>query len=232
MNRLLILLVVATSFTGCEYYASVHKRPLVALNKTSYEFPREIDAVRIAIHRGFSAPSRYDVPYKVGLVNDLEADVFFTVESKGNDSTESADAVRARVLRENSNVTDLPGQLELLDSADAILWARDSLHGVDFLLNQLGVEYYLSPIYTVRGKPVLVSTTFSIHLEAVSDSSTMVTVQADYSRFTRGMLQFGEYCLFLRTDTLASTTVEEYLILQYLGRILDVTDMPPVILPE
>ncbi|PWU09638.1 MAG: hypothetical protein C5B50_26935 [Verrucomicrobia bacterium] len=110
---------------------------------------------------------------------------------------------------------------------------RDPANKNDIYLHTSHMPFVISPVYTGSKGGLPFIATFHLHLTAVG-SSTMVAVTASDTQVVNGT-KFGvgpcgpgqgwNY------ESVRPTTVEEYSILQYIGRHLGITNMPAIVLP-
>ena len=106
----------------------------------------------------------------------------------------------------------------------------------DIFLHAFHSPFWNSPIYRGRdgnGLPFLAE--FHVHLREAAPAKTSFSVRARKTEVWNGQyLGFGHSILpgwIPRIESVKPTTVEEYMILRYVGEALGVRDMPPVKLP-
>jgi hypothetical protein len=110
----------------------------------------------------------------------------------------------------------------------------DTANTNDIYLHTFHAPFALSDVYRGRDGGLPLIATFHLHLTA-SGSDTLVTVIALDSEVINGRKLgyghggpgYGWNC-----EKVQPTTVEEYVILRYLGRYLGITNMPNLVLPR
>ncbi len=102
----------------------------------------------------------------------------------------------------------------------------------DLYLHFYGDVIDPSHVYFGGGKPLRYRAKFQLHLTAVGDNSTQVSVITHDPTVINGAKCCGLHGYVANDVAVEPTTIEEYKILLFIGRILGVTDMPPLRLPE
>jgi hypothetical protein len=88
-----------------------------------------------------------------------------------------------------------------------------------------------SPVYFSRGEPLEYFVDFQIHFEALDKNNTRVSIITHRPRVSNGTKccsPHGQVAIFQDVEP---TTIEEYRLLQLIGRIAGTQGMPPVRLP-
>ena len=102
----------------------------------------------------------------------------------------------------------------------------------DVYLHSFGTPICLSPVYFAGGKPLRYRAEFQLHLTALDDNSTRVAVITHDPKVINGSRCCGLHGYVSNDVAVEPTTVEEYKILLFIGRVLGASDMPPLRLPE
>ena len=102
----------------------------------------------------------------------------------------------------------------------------------DVYLHSFGTPICLSQVYFAGGKPLRYRAEFQLHLTALADNSTKVTVTTHDPKVINGSKCCGLHGYVANDVAVEPTTIEEYKILLFVGRILGASDMPPLRLPE
>ena len=102
----------------------------------------------------------------------------------------------------------------------------------DLYLHFFGDVIDPSPVYFGGGKPLRYRAKFQLHLTALDDNSTQVSIITHDPTVINGSTCCGPHGKVANDVAVEPTTIEEYKILLFIGRILGVSDMPPLRLPE
>jgi hypothetical protein len=102
----------------------------------------------------------------------------------------------------------------------------------DLYLHFFGDVIDPSPVYFGGGKPLRYRAKFQLHLTALDDNSTKVSVITHEPSVINGSVCCGLHGYTSNDVAVEPTTIEEYRILLFIGRVLGVSDMPPLRLPE
>jgi len=102
----------------------------------------------------------------------------------------------------------------------------------DVYLHSHGEPLWSSPVYFGGGKPLRYRAKFQLHLIAVGDNSTQVSVVTHEPSVINGSKCCGLHGYVSNDVSVEPTTIEEYKILLFIGSILGARDMPPLRLPE
>jgi hypothetical protein len=102
----------------------------------------------------------------------------------------------------------------------------------DLYLHFFGDVIDPSAVYFGGGKPLRYRAEFQLHLTALDDKSTKVLVITHNPTVINGSVCCGLHGYKSNDVAVEPTTVEEYRILMFIGRILGVSGMPPLRLPE
>jgi hypothetical protein len=89
-----------------------------------------------------------------------------------------------------------------------------------------------SPVYFGGGKPLGYRAKFQLHLTPVDDNRTQVAVITHDPTVINGSKCCGPHGYVANDVAVEPTTIEEYKILMFIGRVLGERDMPPLRLPE
>lgn len=89
-----------------------------------------------------------------------------------------------------------------------------------------------SPVYYSRGTPLEYFADFHIHFESVDDKNTRVTVNAFTPRVVNGSECCGPHGKVAIFQEVEPTSIEEYRLLEWIGRITGTKGMPPINLPQ
>ena len=89
-----------------------------------------------------------------------------------------------------------------------------------------------SPVYFGGGKPLRYRAEFQVHLTTVDANRTQVSVITHKPSVINGSVCCGLHGYKSNDVAVQPTTVEEYRILLFIGRVLGVSGMPPLRLPE
>lgn len=102
----------------------------------------------------------------------------------------------------------------------------------DIYLHSWGEPIDPSNVYFGGGKPLRYRAEFQLHLTAPDDNSTQISVITHKPSVINGSVCCGLHGYRSNDVVVEPTTIEEYRILLFIGRILGVNDMPPLRLPE
>lgn len=102
----------------------------------------------------------------------------------------------------------------------------------DLYLHSWGEPIDPSEVYFGGGKPLRYRAEFQLHLTAPNDNSTEISVITHKPSVINGSVCCGLHGYKSNDVAVAPTTIEEYRILLFIGRLLGVSDMPPLRLPE
>ncbi len=109
---------------------------------------------------------------------------------------------------------------------------QDAANANDLYLHSWGEPISFSPVYFGGGRPLKYRATFQLHLTAISDNRTKVSVIVHNPTVINGSKCCGLHGYVSNDVPVEPTTIEEYKILQFIGRLLDIHNMPPLRLPE
>jgi len=121
-------------------------------------------------------------------------------------------------------------------SKDENIFKLDSNYN-DFVLEEfINYHKYFSKIYFRKsGKAYSYCASYHIHLKKVDDFTTTITILTFKSEILKGLSKLPVLPHFSRKWVyidVKPTTVEEYEILQIIGKALGIKDMPPIKIPE
>jgi hypothetical protein len=193
---------------GCTRDRSqVERHRLTTPNPTSFEFHVGLQRAReLAIASLDASRQRQRPIFGNSLASPLISTAVFEVETR-----ESAIVGR--------NLLAQPGNSE------------------DLYLHTYAEPLWASPVYRKRGGstglPFLAD--FHVHFAGAEESKTIVSVTAHNAKVRNGesfVLGIAGLGWALIQDTVDATTIEEYMILRYIGEALGDTSMPPVQLPK
>ena len=102
----------------------------------------------------------------------------------------------------------------------------------DLYLHSHGEPIDPSEVYYGGGVPLRYRAEFQLHLTASNGNSTHISVITHKPSVINGTVCCGLHGYKSNDVAVESTTIEEYRILLFIGRLLGVTDMPPLRLPE
>jgi hypothetical protein len=102
----------------------------------------------------------------------------------------------------------------------------------DIYLHSWGEPIDPSEVYFGGGKPLRYRAEFQLHLTATDNTNTQISVITHKPSVINGSVCCGLHGYKSNDVAVEPTTIEEYRILLFVGRILGVTDMPPLRLPE
>jgi hypothetical protein len=102
----------------------------------------------------------------------------------------------------------------------------------DLYLHSFGTSIESSYVYFGGGKPLRYRAEFQLHLSAPSPDTTRVSVITHKPTVINGSKCCGLHGYISNDVPVEPTTIEEYKILLFIGRLLGAQDMPPLRLPE
>lgn len=102
----------------------------------------------------------------------------------------------------------------------------------DVYLHSWGEPIDPSEVYSGGGKPLRYRAEFQLHITAPDDNRTHISVITHQPSVINGSVCCGLHGYKSNDVAVAPTTIEEYRILLFIGRILGVSNMPPLRLPE
>ena len=102
----------------------------------------------------------------------------------------------------------------------------------DLVLYSHGESIDPSEVYFGGGKPLRFRAEFQLHFTAAEKDKTQISVITHRPTVINGSVCCGLHGYKSNDVAVEPTTIEEYRILLFIGRILGVSDMPPVRLPE
>lgn len=102
----------------------------------------------------------------------------------------------------------------------------------DLYLHSYGEPISFSAVYFGGGQPLKYRATFQLHLTAPTENSTRVTVIPHNPTVINGSKCCGLHGYVSNEVPVEPTTIEEYKILLFMGRLFGAQDMPPLRLPE
>ena len=210
VRAFVILLTVATLGSSCapEVYR-IKKHSLPRQNPTSYTFPFPVQELRARALEAFSIDNQIKEPifkfmFRQPFWRDtVDFDEILTIEV-------FTDVVFSKALFEDP-----------ANSSDIYLHAFHSPIGLSSVYRR----------WDGAGHPFIAN--FHLHFTEGASNDTIVTVTAldtevitgRRAGFYHGLGYAAEY------ESVEPTTVEEYVILRYLGNYLDISNMPDIVLP-
>jgi len=102
----------------------------------------------------------------------------------------------------------------------------------DIYLHSWGEPIDPSEVYYGGGVPLRYRAEFQLHLTAPNDNSTQISVITHKPSVINGSVCCSPHGYKSNDVAVESTTIEEYRILLFIGRLLGVSDMPTLRLPE
>ena len=111
------------------------------------------------------------------------------------------------------------------------IFANSENHN-DIYLHSWGEPIDPSEVYFGGGKPLRYRAEFQLHLTAADNDSTQISVITHKPTVINGSVCCGLHGYKSNDVAVEATTIEEYRILLFIGRILGVRDMPALRLPE
>ncbi len=102
----------------------------------------------------------------------------------------------------------------------------------DLYLHSHGEVIGPSAVYFGGGKPLRYRAKFQLHLTALDDKRTKISIITHDPAVINGSVCCGMHGYKSNDVAVEPTTIEEYKILLFIGRILGVSDMPPLRMPE
>ena len=102
----------------------------------------------------------------------------------------------------------------------------------DLYLHSFGTPINSSYVYFGGGKPLRYRAEFQLHLTALDPHRTRVSVITHKPTVINGSKCCGLHGYVSNDVPVEPTTIEEYKILLFVGRLLGTQDMPPLRLPE
>jgi hypothetical protein len=204
-NNFLVLWAVALFAISCTKESSSHIQvsafPLLRPNPTSYSFPYSLQKTHSLALEAFSIDHQIDKP-------------IFGKLPLAFDSILSAETSTNAVFSENI--------------------FRDPANTNDIYLHSFHDPIAFSSVYHEQGTGLPFIAVFQLHLSATNSNETIVTIIASNTEVIDGQ-QFGiGPCgpgMANRYEPVQPTTVEEYIVLRYLGNYMGITNMPAVIVP-
>ena len=192
---------------------SIETKKLSQKNPTSYTFNGNLEQVRKKIISAIDFPSDFDVPFPFknsqnAISSKVKRNLIFHDCKASDDSCLGTDKQKLQeIFKKKENQNDI------------------------YLVND-GSRMY-STTYYVGGKPLEFNMEFHIHLEAIADNKTRVTILPVNPTVLHGYGGRGLHGARLKKKVpVEPTTVEEYQLLRYLGLASGEKDMPEVILPK
>lgn len=88
-----------------------------------------------------------------------------------------------------------------------------------------------TPVYFARGKPLRYFAQFQLHFEEIDKNNTRVSVITYGSRVANGAECCGPHGKVAIFQDVEPTSIEEYRLLEWIGRITGTKEMPPINLP-
>ena len=176
----------------------------------------------------FSLPrpnsTSFSFPYPLAKLHDLTLDAFSTEQQITNRVFGKLPLTFAAILTVET-------------STDAVFFRKefsDLANTNDIYLHSFHTPINISTVYHEQNAGLPFIASFRLHLAASSSDETIVSVTAldtqviDGERFGVGPCGPG---MGNRYETVKPTTVEEYILLRYLGNYLGITNMPAVVVP-
>jgi hypothetical protein len=198
------LVILALGCLSCSRGISrIQTQAIAQSNPTSYTFPFDLKSVRVHAIEAFSIDHQIKNPIFPRPSTATMMESFLSVECSTN-------AIFSESLFHNPVNTN------------------------DVYLHSFGSPFTLSSVYRGRKGPLPYLASFHLHLSPAG-SNTLVTISVLDAKVINGeKFGFGS-CgpgYAWNSEPVKPTTVEEYVILRYLGHFLGLTNMPAVILPE
>ena len=101
----------------------------------------------------------------------------------------------------------------------------------EVMFNNSGVNFWQSDFYLVQGKPAKTTGKFKLTLNETSQSHTKVTAEVFDLEVINGVECCGPHGRYSRYTSVASTTIEEYALLYFIGEQLGLK-MQPIFRPN
>jgi hypothetical protein len=204
IDAIFLLVILALGCLSCSRGISrIQTHAIAQSNPTSCTFPFDLESVRAHAIEAFSIDHQIKNPVFARPSTTTTMESFLSVECSTN-------AIFSESLFHNP------------------------VNSNDVYLHSFGGPFTLSSVYRGRKGPLPYLASFHLHLSPAG-SNTLVTISASDTKVINGeKFGFGS-CgpgYAWNSEPVKPTTVEEYIILRYLGRYLGLTNMPPVVLPE
>lgn len=100
----------------------------------------------------------------------------------------------------------------------------------DIYLHDFGITWY-SPVYHVKGKPLLFRTAYALKLKITGKGQTQMTIQTENPVVINGTAGIGPHGPIAREEKVDPITIEEYALLLYLADKLGDKTMKPLKMP-
>jgi len=99
--------------------------------------------------------------------------------------------------------------------------------GFEIQLGDISRSFWRSDFYIVNGRPAQTTGVFTVKFEPTTDGQTQVSVKVEKLEVINGTECCGPHGRYSRYTNVASTTIEEYAILYYLGEQLGISMHKP-----
>jgi len=210
-SRFVIGRLLAVSFVvlaaGCtRHVGQMETRPLARKNPGSYDFALPLEELRSKVLEALTIGHQVEQPIFAGFAADPVVPNFHQFLS----------VVEAREPLFGEDILRLPENSR------------------DLYLHSFGMPLYESPVYRVAGKGLPFFAEFHLHFSVVDETRTRITVTARRTAVVNGEsagVGHNGPGWFDRSVHVPPTSVEEYMILRYVGTYAGDRSMPPVIQP-
>ena len=101
----------------------------------------------------------------------------------------------------------------------------------DVFLTQMA-DYWYSPKYYHKSKPFEFTASYAIHFDMLDSNSTTITIKPVDAEIFNGTLCCSPHGNYSNTQSVASTSVEEYTLILYIAEKLGVKGLKPLELPK
>jgi hypothetical protein len=221
IRKMVCLFILDITFLNLACTHRVEKIEVLGLpqkNPISYIYPLKMD--KLILH--IKSLCNYDTQQKNPIFPKISSS---DIESRlGGFSDWGSNTLSAWDVKDNPFGTErFPGVVKSSNANDL------------FLYNLSGRVLWESPVYGISERKLYFNATFHLHFISRSENETEITVTAlepcviNGEKYTLGHLSPG---YIPRFESVQPTTIEEYMILRYIGASLGITNMPALILPE
>lgn len=97
----------------------------------------------------------------------------------------------------------------------------------DLYLHTFG-QFWCSPIYYARGKPLEFRAKFRLRLTSVSSTQTQLKIEIESPCVIKGIGGLGPDGFYSKDIEVNSTTIEEYSLLLYIANMIGDSTLPPL----
>jgi hypothetical protein len=216
-----LLLILDITFLNLACNRRVEKIEVFSLthkNPTSYVYPLKND--KLILH--IKSLLEYDTQRKNPIFPKNSSS---DVESRlGGFGIWGENILSAEDVKDHTFGTErFPGLVNSSNANDILLY------------NISGRFLWESPVYRIGERKLYFSAIFHLHFISLSENETEITVTAlepcviNGEKYTYG---HASPAYTPRFEPVKPTTIEEYMILRYIGASLGITNMPALILPE